>query len=176
MKAIIHYARVGKPETVYIEQDILRDDGITLVTRSRLPLEMASAWSRREWQAHGILAQGEVVRVVEKHHFYQEWFDILALFDGAGRPLGWYCDVVTPLQKVEDGYFLRDLLLDLWIWPDGQMRELDWDEFEEAFRAGSISAAEHQQAQATLARMVAETRQGIFPHHYLGDDETGETR
>lgn len=167
MKANIHYERVNKPKTLYVEQNILRDDGLMMVTRSEISLEISTDWSKREWQAKGMLSAGQIIRVIEKHHFYHEWFDILALFDGTGQALGWYCDVVTPLRKVDGDYYLRDLLLDLWVWPDGRMLELDWDEFEEAFQAGLISDAEHRQAQATLARMVEETRAGIFPHTYL---------
>lgn len=169
MKAHIHYSRVNQPEAVYIEQEILRDDGVALVTRSGISLEMGSDWSRREWQAKGFLAPTQIVRVVEKHHFYKEWFGIMTLKDFNGAPLGWYCDVVTPLRKENAAYYLRDLLLDLWIWPEGRMRELDWDEFEEAFHRQLISEAEHRQAIITLERMVKETRSGIFPHHYLTD-------
>jgi hypothetical protein len=166
MKAVIHFARIGKPESIYTET-LVQDDGIRLDTVSSIPPELASSWSKRAWQAHGILAEGQIVATVRKHHYYNEWFDIIELLDAAGAHLGFYCDVITPLQKQDGHYYLQDLLLDLWIWPSGQYKELDWDEFHEAAQAGLLSPELQNKAIATLGCMVAELEQGVFPYRYL---------
>lgn len=170
MKAVIHFARIGKGEALYVEE-LLRDDGIRLDTRSVLPPEAVHVWSKSVWQKQGIMANGERVVEVRKHHFYNEWFDVIELFDTQGSLLGYYCDVITPLVKVDGEYYLRDLLLDLWVFPDGRTVELDWDEFESARSAGLISPEEAEQAQVTLRRMVEEVSEGMFPTKYLGLEE-----
>jgi predicted RNA-binding protein associated with RNAse of E/G family len=167
MQARIHFARINRQEALYIE-DLLLDDGSQIITHSHIPPQFHKVWAKDAWVQKGIMAGGEVVSEVRKHHFYQEWFDIIELFDAGGRLIGYYCDVITPLRKVDGEYYLQDLLLDLWIFPDGRTVELDWDEFEEAVHAGQISAEWQQKAVETLQRMVAETRQGIFPGRYLG--------
>lgn len=168
MKAFIHFARIGKKEALYIE-DLLRDNGTRLDTRSVLPPDAVDVWSKSVWQKQGILANGERVMEVRKHHFYQEWFDVIELLDAQGSLLGYYCDVVTPLLRLDGEYYLRDLLLDLWIFPDGRTVELDWDEFDAAQAAGLISPEEADQAAATLRRMVREVQQGIFPSVYIAE-------
>ncbi len=166
MKAVIHFARVGKDEALYVEE-LLRDDGVRLDTRSVLPPEAANAWSKSVWRQNGIMANGERVVEVRKHHFYNEWFDVIELLDEAGSLLGYYCDVITPLRKVDGEYYLRDLLLDLWVFPDGRTVVLDWDEFEAARDAGLVAPEEAEQAVKTLRRMVEEVQQGIFPSVYI---------
>jgi len=166
MEARIHFARVRKQAALYIE-DLVRDDGEKLITHSLIPSQYRKVWGSEAWKRHGIMAAGEVVCEVRKHHFYREWFDVIELFDGDGELIGYYCDVVTPLRKEDGEYYLRDLLLDLWIFPDGRTVELDWDEFEDATRAALLSSDEQRMAVDTLRRMVEEVQQGVFPAQYL---------
>lgn len=167
MKINIHFARIGKPEKVYVE-DLVSDDGVRLTTYSVLPPDGRREWSKGDWKQYGIMTNGEVIHAVRKHHFYHEWFDVVELFGAAGELTGYYCDVVTPLRRVDGEYYLLDLLLDLWIFPDGRCVEMDWDEFEAAAQAGLISAEQQARAVETLRRMVSETQQGIFPTRWIG--------
>ncbi len=166
MKAVIHFARIGKPDTIYTE-GLVCDNGQRLDTCTVLPPEAARVWTRSGWQAYGILSDGQVVHTIRKHHFYHEWFSIVELIDSSGTLLGYYCDVLTPLRKVDGEYYLQDLLLDLWVFPDGSCVELDWDELRDAVRLGMITPSLHQKAEETLSRMVAETQAGVFPVRYL---------
>ena len=170
MKATIHFSRIGKPDAIYTE-GLVRDNGLRLDTCTVLPPEAAAVWSRSAWQAYGILSSGQVVHTIRKHHFYHEWFGIVELIDSSDILLGYYCDVLMPLRKVDGEYYLQDLLLDLWVFPDGSYVEMDWDELEEASRLGQISCELRQKAEETLQRIVAETRAGIFPTQYLAESE-----
>jgi predicted RNA-binding protein associated with RNAse of E/G family len=165
MQARIHYVRIGKPATLYTE-GFVDDDGYRLITFSITPHEISPRWSKR-WQDAGLIPAGRMIGSVEKHHFYGEYFTILKICDEAGRLLGYYCDIATPLQKVGGDYVLHDLILDLWIYPDLTVRELDWDEFEEARKSGLLSSDLQEKAIATLHRLKAETARGIFPAAYL---------
>ena len=166
VKALIHFTRPGKGESLYTE-NLLSDDGSRLDTRSDPERDLAIAWSRRAWQPGGMLTEEQVIATVCKHHFYHEWFGIMQLFDAGGKLLGSYCDILTPLEKRAGEYYLTDLFLDLWIAPHGICKELDWDEFEEAAHQGLLSKTQVEKAAATLRRLVQEVHQGRFPNTYL---------
>lgn len=70
---------------------------------------------------------------------------------------------MTPLQRKGDEYFLTDLILDLWIFPD----DLDRDEFEKAVSSGLFPSSFEGDTRATLSGLKAEIEQGVFPKRYL---------
>jgi predicted RNA-binding protein associated with RNAse of E/G family len=104
---------------------------------------------------------------VEKHLFYDEYFTIMKICDTEGQLLGYYSDVATPLQKTNDEYSLSDLILDVWIYPNSTILELDRDEFEEAISKGLLSIEQQTKAEEVLERLKIEIRRGIFPSAYL---------
>ncbi len=62
-------------------------------------------------------------------YFTDRWYNIFEIASAAGTRKGWYCNVTEP-ASVGDGIIsCRDLLLDLWVAPDGTLRVLDEDEF-----------------------------------------------
>ncbi len=164
--AVIHFTRPGKGESLYTER-LVDDNGARIVTRSEIRREDAIQWMRESWQPAGLLNESQVIAVVRKHHFYQEWFGIMPLFDANGKLLGTYCDMLAPLEKRGDEYYLRDLSLDLWIAPDGACKELDWDEFNAASSQNLLTPFERERAVATMRGLIEETRQGRFPKQYI---------
>ena len=46
-------------------------------------------------------------------------------------------------------------ILDILLFPDGRLLELDWDEFEEAIHQQVITSAQANLAQAAMKRLVA---------------------
>jgi len=63
-------------------------------------------------------------------YFYSDrWFNIFAIASADGQHKDWYCNVAAPalinMERVEQ----VDLLLDVWVAPDGQLLILDEDEF-----------------------------------------------
>jgi len=164
--ARIHFSRIGKAEVLYIE-DLVYEDDTQILTHAHIPPEFRKVWAKDAWIQKGIMAHGEIVCEVRKHHFYNQWFDIIELLDANHRLIGYYCDVITPLVKQNGEYYLHDLILDLWVFPDGRLVELDWDEYYEAVQAGLMTPEEQKIAVKTLKRMVKETQQGIFPKRYL---------
>ncbi|MEK7783797.1 MAG: DUF402 domain-containing protein [Chloroflexota bacterium] len=166
MQVKINYARIGKASTVYTE-GFIEDDGMRLRTFNIVPVEYRTAMSEGWWR-DGLIPPGQLIYSVAKYHFYNEHFDILELRDEAGALLGYYSDIVTPLQKIDGEYFLTDLMLDLWVFPDSTaFKELDWDEFEAAVQNGLLSADLQEKALSTMNRLRAEIGQGIFPAAYI---------
>lgn len=63
-------------------------------------------------------------------YFYTDrWFNIFAISSANGRRKGWYCNIAAPAQVSETRVEQVDLLLDVWVHPDGQVVILDEDEF-----------------------------------------------
>ena len=161
----IELARIGKPPRTYHE-GFISDNGIELRTLSILSPEKSANYSRI-WHDVGAFSRDRLILTVKKILFYQEYFSILQLLDTENRLLGCYVDIATPLTKTNGIYQLTDLILDLWIAPDGGYTELDVDEFEQACAAGKLSPDWETQARQTFARLKTEITQGDFPGRFL---------
>lgn len=165
-RAIIRYYRYDCPPAIY-DEGFIEDDGQRLRTLTILPTEIAARLAV-SWINDGLLPSGTVLYSLGKYHFYGEYFSILELYDPEGEVLGYYSDIATPLEKKEDSeYELHDLILDLWIFPNGRVKELDWDQFKQAERRGVIPHHLAVIARRTLSRLVREAQAGIFPKAYI---------
>lgn len=61
--------------------------------------------------------------------FYSDrWYNIMEVRDHAGGLKGWYCNVTWPAEITADAITYRDLILDLWVDPNGSAMPLDQDE------------------------------------------------
>jgi len=84
-----------------------------------------------------------------------------------GALLGQYSDIGEPVAQVSPIEFqMTDLFLDIWLFPDGKLVELDWDEFEEAIEKQVITFAQANLARNTMKRLVDEATKGIYPNQY----------
>ena len=64
-------------------------------------------------------------------YFSDRWYNIFEIRAGSTDALkGWYCNVAAPAVIESDVIACRDLVLDLWVSPDGDTRVLDEDEFD----------------------------------------------
>lgn len=72
-----------------------------------------------------------------RNHFWLDgrWYNVMRFEDPKTRELQWYCNVTTP--AVFDGETVRyvDLDLDIHVFPSGEIKVLDEDEFAENSRA-----------------------------------------
>jgi hypothetical protein len=161
----IHLSRLGKPGRSF-QEGFVDDNGKRLRTFSGVP-ESVSVHLSEKFHQEGLIPPREWIGSVSKYHFYDEFFSIVKFQDREHTLLGYYCDIVTPLQRNGDEYFLTDLILDLWIFPDLQAIELDRDEFETTVTAGLFPSVLHEVAWTTIGRLKAEIAQGIFPISYL---------
>jgi predicted RNA-binding protein associated with RNAse of E/G family len=76
-------------------------------------------------------------------------------------------DLTTPVRKVDGEYYLTDLILDLWVFPDLTYRVLDEDEWQQAIQAGWVSKEIQHTVQKTLKGLKREIRLGKFPQNYI---------
>jgi len=103
--------------------------------------------------------------------YRKQWHDVAKIFkpDGTGEGFtGYYTDINTPSEERDDGYWTKDLFLDLWISPDRlRIMVLDEDEFDEAIRNKWITEVEARSARAELDRLMKLFCQGRFPPELL---------
>jgi hypothetical protein len=61
--------------------------------------------------------------------FYADrWYSIFEIRTAGGALKGWYCNVAEPATIRDATIASRDLILDLWVAPDGTTTALDEDE------------------------------------------------
>ena len=162
----MEYIRPGK-ETTYYEEDFVSQNDSCLRTRRTLPPEIIERLSRA-LQEQKLIASHQQVGSIAKTYFFAEPFNLLEFRDLDGNLLGHYSDIGTPaVQLTADTYQMTDLYLDIWLFPDGRLLELDWDEFEEALQKGILSAEQAEFAKTAMERIVREVEQGVYPKQYL---------
>lgn len=73
-------------------------------------------------------------------YYPQKGIKISKVFDNAGQMVYWYCDIIdTDYHADTNTYIFNDLLLDVLVYPDGQVEVLDMDEFADAMEQGILS-------------------------------------
>ena len=90
-------------------------------------------------------------------YFYTErWFNIFAISTPQGERKGWYCNIAAPAQISAERVEQIDLLLDVWVYPDGRVLILDEDEFDaDRTLTQEQRAGAHDGLQALLAMIAA---------------------
>lgn len=96
-----------------------------------------------------------------------EPWDVARIYRPDGRWVGYYADVLEPVQWVgDDAGTLEpvvDLFLDLWITPAGEALLLDEDELAAAIGNGWISVERADWARQVARNMHQEVEWGTFP-------------
>jgi len=64
-----------------------------------------------------------------EYYSAKRWFNIFDIASGDGTRKGWYCNIAEPANIYDDHIEQIDLLLDVWVTPQGQILMLDEDEF-----------------------------------------------
>lgn len=162
----MEYIRPGK-ETTYYEEDFVSQNALCLRTNRILPPEISERLSHA-LQEQELIAPHQRVGSIAKTYFFREPFNLLQFFDLEGTLLGHYSDIGMPIvQLTADTFQMTDLFLDIWLFPDGRLLELDWDEFEEAIQNQVITSAQAELARDAMQRLISEVEEGIYPYRYL---------
>ena len=144
----------------------MEDDGQCLKTYTIIPELFSLPWSE-EWQHEGKIPNGRVIGSVRKYLFYNQYFAIMEVRDTLDDLLGFYVDLSTPVRKVEGEYYLTDLILDLWIFPDQTYQILDEDEWRQAIQASLVTKATQERVQQTVLWLEKEIHADRFPRQYI---------
>jgi len=164
-RARIHLARINKP-TRHFRDGLVEDNGKRISTHTNIPDPISAPWSET-WQQTGRIPSGQVIGTVNKYLFYEQFFSIMEIHSKTGYLLGYYVDLSTPVRKEDGEYYLNDLILDLWIYPDQTYLVLDEDEWQQAVQGEQISKEIQRTVKRTLKRLLKEIQSGKFPRHYI---------
>ncbi len=162
----IYYHRPGKGLTIY-EEDLEYEDERGVHTSKVLPDDISLHLSAA-LQKQGMLQHGQRIGSISKVYFFGEPFNILEFRAPDGELLGYYSDIGEPAIKMRAGeYKMIDLFLDVWLFPDRRLLELDWDEFEQALADGVINTEQANLARSAMERIKNEAARGVYPASYL---------
>lgn len=97
------------------------------------------------------------------YNFWDQWYNVISVFDADLRFKGYYSDVLTPIQKTWTLVTATDLFLDVFMHPDGQWMVLDEDEFDDALAQGLMDEGIARKARAALDHIVKMADAGEWP-------------
>ncbi len=157
---IIHYFRPPSRLLKFPAELLYSDDSVIVTS-----LILSGASKPLVINGATVIANGHRAVFAE---YRENWHDVAKVFTPAGVFTGYYADINTPSEPREDGYWTKDLFLDLWIPPDrSSVTILDEDEFLQARQNGWISEEEARQAEKELSRLIELFKKGEFPPELL---------
>jgi predicted RNA-binding protein associated with RNAse of E/G family len=93
------------------------------------------------------------------HYWHSRPYVVWRMFDSSGQLIGTLFHICTNVCIHDDHLSYDDLLLDIWIAPDGSLRVLDEDELNACVKTGLVTDAElyhiHKSQQNIIAKHIA---------------------
>ncbi|MHB8598496.1 MAG: DUF402 domain-containing protein [Ktedonobacteraceae bacterium] len=138
-------------EKIHYDGDIVEQDVLHVVIQAR--------WTRKRHDlGYVVFEPGD--RFTE-YYYTHRWYNIFDIATEDGKRKGWYCNVAEPALIMAERIAQVDLLLDVWVEPDGASLVLDEDEF-----AADTTLTDEQRSGAkeglqALLRLIAD-RQEVF--------------
>lgn len=105
-------------------------------------------------------------------YFIDKGIKVSKVFDNAGQMVYWYCDIIeTHYDEKENIYTFNDLLIDVVVYPDGQVEVLDMNEFADAMEQGILSVGTIAHAMRATDDLLHTIYAGEFEKytHYIDD-------
>lgn len=96
-------------------------------------------------------------------YFLKEGFKVSKFLYEDDSLLYWYCDIIDHKEiPAENKWVFRDLLADVIIYPDGFVKVVDLDEFEQALESGTLTMDDVKKALRSLDRLLRIIYDGNF--------------
>ena len=105
-------------------------------------------------------------------YFIDKGIKVSKVFDNAVQMVYWYCDIIeTHYYEKQNTYTFNDLLIDVVVYPDGQVEVLDMDEFADAMEQGILSVGTIAHAMRATDDLLHTIYAGEFEKytHYIDD-------
>ena len=148
----------------YFEQQLLYKDQEVIVTTQRVT------------PSTPIVIDGETVLGDDFYAiwfvFTGFWYDIGKIYNLDNEWTGYYCDIILPMKCTSDKFEIVDLILDLWVSPNGTYEIQDEDEFATALENGIIEPELANKAQIALNNLIDEVKTGSFPPEFVKNFKT----
>jgi len=168
----VEYIRPGK-EVTYYDEDFRAQDKTCIRTFKTLPEDVSERLSEALTKQN-LIQPHQKVGTISKVYFFAEPFNLLEFQEVDGTLLGYYSDIGEPAIRISENEIqMTDLYLDIWLFPNGKLLELDWGEFEEAIEKQVITPSQADLARGTMKRLVDEVQQGVYPSKYISSTTVG---
>lgn len=96
-------------------------------------------------------------------YYIKKGIKVSKVFDNAGQMVYWYCDIIETDYEAETNiYIFNDLLIDVLVYPDGQVEVMDMDEFADAMEQGILSIGLIAKAMRTTNDLLQMIYDGNF--------------
>ncbi|MDM7922916.1 MAG: DUF402 domain-containing protein [Pyrinomonadaceae bacterium] len=66
-----------------------------------------------------------------EYYWLDRWYNVFRFHEPDGRLRNWYCNINMPPELSGDEFDYVDLDIDILLWPSGEVKVLDEDEFRE---------------------------------------------
>lgn len=96
-------------------------------------------------------------------YFPKQGFKISHFHSTVGKPMFWYCDIVRHDPHPDGGTVYTDLLIDVIVYPDGNVRVVDLDEAADALSDGLITEELLTDALRKADKLLSVIYSGHFP-------------
>ncbi len=98
-----------------------------------------------------------------EYYYTDRWFNIFTIVSASGALKGWYCNIAVPARIFDDHIEQIDLLLDLWVNPQGESLILDEDEFADDTTLTAYQRQAAREGLQDLLQLVASRQEAFSP-------------
>ncbi len=96
-------------------------------------------------------------------YFLNEGYKVSKFLYNNDSLIYWYCDIIDYVyNEADDSYIFRDLLADVIVYPDGFVKVVDLDEFEQALCNGLLTMDDVRRALLSLDSLLTTIYDGKF--------------
>ncbi len=96
-------------------------------------------------------------------YFLEEGYKVSKFLYNNDDLIYWYCDIIDYVKnESENSYIFRDLLADVIVYPDGFVKVVDLDEFEQALQKELLTMDDVRRALLSLDSLLTTIYDGKF--------------
>ncbi len=104
-----------------------------------------------------------------EYYYADRWFNVFQVFGSDGSLKGWYCNICKPAQFLDHQIDFVDMVLDVFVYPDGRTLVLDEEEFEEK-RHSIYSPEDAGKAKGAVDQLLDMVRRRAHPFESAGPE------
>ncbi|MHB0869027.1 MAG: DUF402 domain-containing protein [Chloroflexota bacterium] len=105
----------------------------------------------------------ESTDLFHEYYYSDRWFNIFQVFGTNGTMKGWYCNICKPAQFLDHQIDFVDMVLDVFVYPDGRSMVLDQEEFQEKRLGGLYSPEDARKAEEAVVQLLEMARRREHP-------------
>ena len=112
----------------------------------------------------------ESTDLFHEYYYADRWFNVFQVFAEDGALKGWYCNITKPAHFSDGEISFVDMVLDVFVYPDGRTLVLDQDEFNEN-RKEMYSPDDAREAEKAVTQLLELVRRRGHPFERMAGAE-----